>query len=38
MNHIPTPRCCARVAKAFNGRNAAEVRIPMKTATNSNRM
>ena len=25
MNHIPTPRCCARVAKAFNGRNAAEV-------------
>lgn len=25
MNPIPTPRCCARVAKAFNGRNAAEV-------------
>lgn len=25
MNHIPTPRCCARVARAFNGRNAAEV-------------
>ena len=25
MNHIPTPRCCARVAKAFNGRNTAEV-------------
>ena len=25
MNPIPTPRCCARAAKAFNGRNAAEV-------------
>ena len=25
MPPIPTPRCCARVAKAFNGRNAAEV-------------